>query len=503
VVPFKLSLEDISKSFGTLRANDHVSLDVRAGTVHAVLGENGAGKSTLMNILYGLYRPDDGRIVIDGREVAIDSPRAALAAGIGMVHQHFMLVGQLSVTENIVLGMKGEGLRLDLARHAARLDALSRSFGFAIDPGAQVMKLPVGMQQRAEILKLLYHNAEILILDEPTSVLTPKEVAPFFDVLARLKAAGKTILFITHKLEEVMAVADDVTVMRAGRVMASLPTPETDPPSLARMMVGRDVLFRMQRSARPAGDVMLAVKEARALDDRGLAALDGLSLEVRAGEIFGIAGVDGNGQRELAEVISGLRPLVSGSIRLAGRDITHASVTERAQRLRMAYVPEDRHRDGLVIDQSVAHNLILRTFGEPPFARFGFFDRKAIAEHAERLVRAFDVRLQSVDQEIRYLSGGNQQKVILARELEGEPRLLVVAQPTKGLDVGAIEFVQKEIVAQRDRGVAVLYVSTELEHLLDVSDRVGVMFRGRLIDTLEAEAAQPERLGLLMAGVAA
>ena len=500
---YKLSLESISKSFGALKANDRVTLKVRPGTVHAVLGENGAGKSTLMNILYGLYRPDDGRILVDGRDVTIDSPRTALAAGIGMVHQHFMLVGQLTVTENIVLGMKGQGLKLDLASHRQRIADLSQSFGFEIDPGAAVTKLPIGMQQRVEILKLIYHNAEILILDEPTSVLTPNETGPFFDLLERLKSAGKTILFITHKLEEVMAIADDVTVMQDGRVKASLARSDTDPAALARTMVGREVLFQVKRSAHSTGETVLRLADVSASNARGLKALDGITVEVRAGEVFGIAGVDGNGQAELAEVIAGLRPIESGRIYVSETDMTQASISERADKFGIAYVPEDRHRDGLVLDESVAQNMILRTYDRRPFARFGFFDLSAIRDHAERLTASFAVRLQSVDQDVRYLSGGNQQKVILARELEAEPRVLVVAQPTKGLDVGAIEFVQQQILVQRDRGVAVLYISTELEHLLDVCDRVGVLFRGKLMDTMDAAEATPERIGLLMAGVAA
>jgi len=500
---YKLSLEGISKSFGALKANDQVTLNVRPGTVHAVLGENGAGKSTLMNILYGLYRPDEGRILVDGQAIEIVNPRAALAAGIGMVHQHFMLVGQLTVAENIVLGMKGQGVKLDLATHRRKIAELSQSFGFEIDPASDVMKLPIGMQQRVEILKLIYQNAEILILDEPTSVLTPNETGPFFDLLRRLKSAGKTVLFISHKLEEVMAIADDVTVMQDGKVKASMAVAETDPPSLARTMVGRDVLFQVKRSAHSTGDAVLRLTDVSASNTRGLKALDQVSFEIRAGEVFGIAGVDGNGQAELAEAIAGLRPVDSGRIYVSDEDMTQASISERADTFRVAYVPEDRHRDGLVLDESVAQNMILRTFDRKPFARFGFFNQKAIRDYAERLASAFAVRLQSVDQEVRYLSGGNQQKVILARELEGEPKVLVVAQPTKGLDVGAIEFVQQQILRQRDRGVAVLYISTELEHLLDVCDRVGVLFRGKLMDTIESAEATPERVGLLMAGVAA
>ncbi len=499
----KLELQGICKSFGSLKANDDVCLAVRQGTVHAILGENGAGKSTLMNILYGLYQPDAGRILINGREVQIADPRAALLNGIGMVHQHFMLVGTLSVVENIVLGMGGQGLRLPLEKHAAKLAELSASFGFDVDPNAQVSRLPIGVQQRVEILKLLYHNADILILDEPTSVLTPNETGPFFEVLRRLKAAGKTILFITHKLEEVMAISDDVTAMRRGRVVTTVATAKTNPRELARLMVGRDVVFQVRRSAHAAGRVMLSLENVSAQSDRGLSALDGLSLDVRAGEIFGIAGVDGNGQKELAEVIAGLRPASHGRVLLDGEDITSASVSDRVHKLSLAYVPEDRHRDGLVLGQSVANNLMLRSYDRAPFARYGFFNFGAIRQHAEKLVKAFDVRLQSVDQEARYLSGGNQQKLILARELEGSPKALVVAQPTKGLDVGAIEFVQRQILSQRDRGIAILYISTELEHLMDVADRIGVMFRGRLTGTLKSKGATPESIGLLMAGVEA
>jgi ABC-type uncharacterized transport system ATPase subunit len=469
----QLILDGVTKRFGPLTANDRVSLRVGQGTIHAVLGENGAGKTTLMNVLYGLYQPDAGRIVVGGREVRIDSPRAALRLGIGMVHQHFMLVGRLTVVENVVLGLGGQ-LTLDLRQHARRLQALGESFGFEVDPHEAVWKLPIGMQQRVEILKLLYHSADILILDEPTSVLTPPETGPFFAVLKRLTAAGKTILFITHKLEEVMAVADRVTVMRHGRVVGEVATGQTDQRALARLMVGRDVMFDIARGEAEPGRPMVELEDVRALNDRGLLALDGASFAVRAGEVLGVAGVDGNGQTE-----------------------------ERKHRLRIGYVPEDRQRTGLVLDQSVGLNLILRNYRRRPFARYGFLDFGRVRGHAERLVRRYDVRLRDVDQTARYLSGGNQQKLILAREIEDDPAVLVVAQPTKGLDVGAIEFVQRTLLEQRRRGVAILYISTEIEHLMAVSDRVGVLFRGRLAGPFPVEAVTPDRLGMLMAGVAA
>ena len=497
---YHLVVDGVTKMFGDLRANDDVNLHVRRGSVHAILGENGAGKTTLMNILYGLYHPDEGRILIDGNEVRIANPKNALEHGIGMVHQHFMLVGPLTVAENVILGMKQGGATLKLRDHAARLAELSDSFGFEVDPDEVVWKLPMGMQQRVEILKLLYHNADILIFDEPTSVLTPSETGPFFQVLKRLTDANKTILFITHKLEEVMAISDQVTVMRDGKVTAEMATRATNPRELARLMIGRDVVFDIERPESRAGAEILRVDGLRAYNDRGLLALDDVSFAIRAGEVLGIAGVDGNGQTELAEVIAGLRPLAAGTIRVAGEDIAHASVADRKHRLGIGYVPEDRQRVGLVLDHAVAMNLMLRSYRTLPFARHSFLNFGAIRSNAERLVKRYDVRLQSIDQETRYLSGGNQQKLILAREIEDDPRILVVSQPTKGLDVGAIEFVQNTLLEQRDRGVAILYISTELEHLLEVADRIAVVFRGRVMGILNAQEATAERLGMLMAG---
>jgi general nucleoside transport system ATP-binding protein len=494
-----LVVDGVSRSFGELKANDRVTLAATRGSVHAVLGENGAGKTTLMNILYGLYQPDEGRILVDGRPVVINSPRAALAQGIGMVHQHFMLIGPLTVAENVILGLEG-GLRLDLGRHMAKLAELSRSFGFDIDPREPVWRLPMGSQQRVEILKLLYRDADILILDEPTSVLTPSEVGPFLDLLRRLKAGGKTILLITHKLEEVMAVADRVTVMRAGRVVAEAETAHTTPRELARLMVGRDVVFEIERTGAMIGRPVLEVADLRVENDRGLAAVDGITLSVAAGEILGIAGVDGNGQAELAEAIAGLRTPMAGRVLIDGTDVTQVSVADRLHRHGLGYVPEDRQRTGLVLDTSVAANMMLRSYREPPFARRGLLDFGAIRTHAAQLAQAYDVRLQSVDQQARYLSGGNQQKVILAREIERAPKVLVVAQPCKGLDVGAIEFVQRTLLQQRKNGVGILYISTELEHILMACDRIAVIAQGRITGILTPAEATGERLGLLMAG---
>jgi general nucleoside transport system ATP-binding protein len=495
-----LVVSNVTKTFGTLRANDGVTMHVRNASVHAVLGENGAGKSTLMNILYGLYQPDSGQILVRDRPVVIDSPKTALRLGIGMVHQHFTLVGPLTVVENVVLGRAERWHSLDLAGHARRLLALSESFGFEIDPHQPIWRLPIGMQQRVEILKLLYHNADILIFDEPTSVLTPKEVGPFLDVLGRLRTSGKTILFVTHKLEEVLAAADRVTVMRQGKALAEVETATTTRRHLARLMVARDIVFDIRRPTGNPGPVILDVESVRAINDRGLPALDGLSLQVRAGEILGIAGVDGNGQSELAQVIAGLRMVQAGRIIIGVDDVTRAPAAARRRRHGLGYVPEDRHQVGLVLDHTVAENLVLRAFAERPFARYGFLRATAIRSNADRLVDQYDVRLQSVDQQVRYLSGGNQQKIILARELEARPKVLVVSQPTKGLDVGAIEYVQNALLRERGRGAAILYISTELEHLLAVSDRVAVIFQGRITGTLLAADATAEQLGLLMSG---
>ncbi len=498
--PPRLELTDITKRFGPLLANDRINLSGNRQSIHAVLGENGAGKSTLMNILFGLYQPDGGQIRIDGRRTTIASPRHALALGIGMVHQHFMQVPTLSVIENIVLGGRGSGV--GRKRHGRRIAALAEQFGFDIDLDARIGQLPIGMQQRAEILKLLYHEAEILILDEPTSVLTPVEIDPFFDVLRNLRGAGKTVLLITHKMDEVMAVADRVTVLRHGRVMTSVTTAETTPAHLVELMVGRGIAPLPRRDDGRRGPAFLSLDRVSAVNDRGTPALQDVSLTVHQGEILAIAGVDGNGQSELAEVITGLRPLAGGAIAAGGRNLDGVSVAARRHEVGIGYIPEDRQRTGLVLTHSIAWNTVLRAFWRHPFARAGLLRPRRIRDHAIRLVDRFDVRLQSIDQEARVLSGGNQQKVIVARELDGRPRVLVVAQPTKGLDVGAIDFVQRHLLEERDRGAAILYISTELEHLLDVADRVGVLFRGRLVALMDRAEATSVRIGAAMAGLA-
>lgn len=493
----------ISKSFGSVRANDNVSITVKRGTVHAILGENGAGKSTLMSILYGLIRPDGGEILINGRVVSIRSPRHALDLGIGMVHQHFMLVDPLTVTENVVLGSKPTA-RLDLGSHERRLLDLSGEFGFDVDPRKTVSKLPVGMQQRVEILKALYHDADLIILDEPTSVLTPSETRSFFEVLRCLRRGGKTIVLITHKLDEVMSLTDRVTVMRGGRVTDEVATSETNPAELARLMVGRDVVLNVKRSEGKPGKPLLMIRDLRSRGSRMNWALNGLSLTVHEGEILGVAGVDGNGQAELAEVISGLRPYQEGSASLLEQELSGFSVAERTHDLGIAYVPEDRHRTGLVLDQSIASNLILRSCNRAPFAgSFGILNAAKIRENALRLVATYKVKCETILQDVRRLSGGNQQKLILAREISRNPRLLIVAQAVKGLDVGAIEFVQQALLAQRDRGMGILYISTELEHIFAICDRIAVMSRGRITGVLPNRDATPERIGQLMSGMSA
>jgi general nucleoside transport system ATP-binding protein len=495
----KLELKGITKRYGSLVANDHIDLTVQPGQIHALLGENGAGKTTLMNILYGLQEPDEGEIVIDGKPVAFRSPKDAIAVGIGMVHQHFMLVPVFTVAENVTLGVERTRLfgLLDRRRTRREVRELSARFGLEVDPDAYVENLPVGVQQRVEIVKALLREASVLILDEPTSVLTPSETQDLFRIMRELRAGGRSIVFISHKLKEVQAIADTITVIRRGRVVGELPPTASDS-ELASLMVGRAVELTVRKAPATPGDVVLDTADLVVGDEHGQVAVNGVSLQVRAGEIVGVAGVVGNGQNEFCEALLGLRPVAGGSVRVDGRDITHATPKQRL-RAGIGYIPEDRQEDGLVADFSVADNLVLDVYDQPPYANGVALDLDAIRTAALSRVDQFDIRTTSIATPTGTLSGGNQQKVILAREIGRELRLLVASQPTRGLDVGSIEFVHRRVVAERDRGVAVLIISSELDEIYALADRIVVMYEGR-ITGIRPPTVPVEELGLLMAG---
>ena len=498
--PPVLEARGITKRFPGVLANDSVDLSVGRGEIVCLLGENGAGKSTLMNIAYGLYQPDDGELLVNGKPERFSSSADAIRAGIGMVHQHFQLVPVLTVTENVVLGHEPRrGPFLDLGKARTRVAELSEEFGLSVDPDAKVEELSVGAQQRVELIKALYRDADILILDEPTAVLTPAEVDHFFGVVRSLTASGKSVVFITHKLREVLAVADRVTVLRGGKVVGSADPKTATEASLASLMVGRDVVFEVPKGPANPGASMLRVDSVVVTDDRGLPTVDGVDLEVRAGEILGIAGVEGNGQRELVEAIAGMRPSLRGRIEIDGHDVTTWR-PRQVTALGVGHVPEDRAKHGLVGTFSVADNLMLNRYNRAPFSRRLVFRRHAIAENARDEVKAFDVRTPSVGTPAGSLSGGNQQKVVVARELSGDVKLLLVAQPTRGLDVGSIEFIHSEIVKLRDAGAAILLVSAELDEILALSDRIAVLYRGRVAASMDRADATREGLGLLMAG---
>jgi general nucleoside transport system ATP-binding protein len=497
----KLELKGITKRYGRLVANDHIDLAVQPGQIHALLGENGAGKTTLMNILYGLQQPDEGQIVVDGAPVTFRSPKDAITAGIGMVHQHFMLVPVFTVAENVTLGVERTRLLglLDRRRTRREVLELSTRFGLEVDPDAYVENLPVGVQQRVEIVKALLREAGLLILDEPTSVLTPSETQDLFRIMRELRAGGRSIVFISHKLKEVQAIADTITVIRRGRVVGELPPTASDS-ELASLMVGRAVELTVRKAPATPGDVVLDTADLVVGDEHGQVAVNGVSLQVRAGEIVGVAGVVGNGQNEFCEALLGLRAAADGSVRLAGRDITPATPKQRL-RAGIGYIPEDRQEDGLVADFSVADNLVLDVYDQPPYANGVALNLDAIRTAALSRVDQFDIRTTSIATPTGTLSGGNQQKVILAREIGRELRLLVASQPTRGLDVGSIEFVHRRIVAERDRGVAVLIISSELDEIYALADRIVVMYEGR-ITGIRPPTVPVEELGLLMAGAA-
>jgi general nucleoside transport system ATP-binding protein len=497
----RVELRGITKRFPGVVACNGVDLAVDSGEVHALLGENGAGKSTLMNILFGLYRADEGEILLDGEPVVCHSPADALAAGIGMVHQHFMLVPVFTVAENVMLGVEPTGAAGTIDRDEARRRVLELSdrYSLAVDPDAMVEDLPVGVQQRVEILKALYRDAQCLILDEPTAVLTPSEIDELMHIIRRLADGGRAVIFISHKLREVTRIADRITVLRGGEVVGTTTPAEADEQALASLMVGRDVQLVVDKTAADPGDPVLEVDDLVVVDDRGHRVVDGVSLEVRAGEILAVAGVQGNGQSELAGAVCGLRAATSGRVRLDGVDVTGRSPREMFA-AGVAHVPEDRQRDGLVSTFPIADNLVLNQIDAAHFSRGLRVDRRAVRRHAGELVDEFDVRTPSIDARASTLSGGNQQKVIIAREFFHARRLLVLSQPTRGLDVGSIQYIHRQVVAKRDEGVAVLLNSSELDEVLALADRIAVIYRGRIVGVVDRADASRELIGLLMAG---
>jgi simple sugar transport system ATP-binding protein len=512
---FALEASGVTKRFPGVLANDHVNFALRPGEIHALLGENGAGKSTLMNILYGLYQQDEGEIHLNGQPIRISNPHDAIAHGIGMVHQHFMLVPPLTVTENIMLGQEsltkatqrlGQLAVLDRRSVAGRIRQLSQQYGLAVEPDATVQDLTVGAQQRVEIVKALYRQAQILILDEPTAVLTPQEADDLFVIMRSLVQQGKSIIFITHKLREVFAVADQISVMRAGQMVGSVKPAEATRETLAEMMVGRKVLLSIEKEPARPQEVVLKVEGLQVLDDRKHPAVNGVTLNVRAGEILGIAGVQGNGQTELAEALTGLRKAAGGQVTLLGSDITHAT-PRQVMETGVSHVPEDRHKHGLVLTFPIRDNLALCSYYQPPYATGIEINERFIWQEAHELVKTYDVRTPGVMTTAGSLSGGNQQKVIIAREISRMAKgnvptpLLIASQPTRGLDVGSIEFIHRRIVEARDRGAAVLLISAELDEIMSLSDRIAVIYKGQILDTLDAATATREQLGLLMAGV--
>lgn len=497
-----LELRGITKRFPGVLANDHINLTVEKGEIHALLGENGAGKTTLMNILYGLYHPDEGEILVNGNITAIKSPIDAIKAGIGMVHQHFMLVPVFTVTENVMLGEEFTkyGGVLDRAKAAQKVQEISDKYNLNIDPNAYIKDMPVGLQQRVEIIKLLFREANILIMDEPTAVLTPQEVIELFKIMQTLIDQGKSIIFITHKLGEVLESAKKITVIRGGKVVGSTDPKTATMNELANMMVGREVSLEVDKEIQKTGEIVLEVRDLKVLDPRGGVAVDEINFEVRAGEVLGIAGVQGNGQTELVRSLTGLLPAIDGTVLLSGQDITHSNPRQITE-LGTAHIPEDRQKDGLVLGLPISDNLVLNTYYLKPYSKGIWLDQKVIIETGEKLVKSFDIRTPSVFTPASSLSGGNQQKIIVAREFSRPIKLLIASQPTRGLDVGSIEYIHNRLLAKRDEGCAVLLVSTELDEVMQLSDRIAVLYRGKIISILDAKTASKEQLGLLMAGI--
>jgi general nucleoside transport system ATP-binding protein len=494
-----LQLKNITKTFGSVVANNDVSITVHKGTIHAIVGENGAGKSTIMRIAYGFYNADSGEIFVDGQKVEIRNPHDAIALGIGMVHQHFMLVDTMTVAENIILGAEtGTSSNLDLEKANQEIRALSDDLKLNIDPAAYVENLSVGQQQRVELLKALYRDAQLLILDEPTAVLTPQEVEEFFAILRRMKEQGKTIIIITHKLEEVLAISDEVTVMRDGKDVGNVKTSETSAKDLARMIVGRDVLLRVEKTDASPRDTVLEVRDLKIGGKLG-STVEGVSFTVRAGEIVGIAGIEGNGQTELVEALAGLCRVSSGSVEFEGKNVTNLSA-RRLKELGIAHIPEDRHKRGLLLNSDLAENSILGVHYRPPMASGGFMNAGAIDKRIREIVENFDVRPPIPELAAKSLSGGNQQKLIIGREFELNPKLLLVSQPTRGVDIGAIEFIHRKLIGLRDAGSAVLLVSAELEEVTALADRLLVFRKGKIVGEVDPKTTSTEEIGLMMTG---
>jgi len=499
-MPNVVEMKNITKEFPGVVANDNVDFSLEQGEIHVLLGENGAGKTTLMNQLYGLYQPTSGEIFINGKLVDVKDPNVAISLGVGMVHQHFMLVEPFTVAENIILGSEPvNGIKLDMTKAVHDVQKISEQYGLAVDANAKIQDISVGMQQRVEILKALYRGAQILILDEPTAVLTPQEIDELGTILRELASQGKSIILITHKLKEVMSMSDRVTVIRRGKVIDTLATNTTDTDGLAELMVGRKVKLTVDKEAREAGEVVLKVENLKALDNRHIPALKGVSFEVKRGEIFAIAGVDGNGQSQLIEVITGLRKATDGKIQLKGNDITGAQ-TRNIIDAGVSHIPEDRHKRGLVLNHTLAENSVLGDHLKEPYSKNGILDYDVIHKHCLELIEEFDVRTPNEKVEARSLSGGNQQKLIVARELVRNPELLIASQPTRGVDVGAIEFIHKRLVEQRDQGKAVLLVSLELDEVMNLADRIAVIYDGQIVGIVEGKGATEKELGIMMAG---
>ncbi|MBZ5478371.1 ABC transporter ATP-binding protein [Bacillus sp. T_4] len=497
---YVIEMLDIRKEFPGIVANDNITLQVKKGEIHALLGENGAGKSTLMNVLFGLYQPEKGQIRVNGQEVKITDPNVANDLGIGMVHQHFMLVQNFTVTENIILGNEPTRTgKINIKKAAQDIQELSNQYGLSVDPYAKIQDISVGMQQRVEILKTLYRGADILIFDEPTAALTPQEITELIQIMKKLIQEGKSIILITHKLKEIMSVCDRCTIIRKGVGVGTVNVQETNPDELAALMVGREVHFKTEKKTATPKEAVLTIKELVVEDSRGVEAVSSLDLSVRAGEIVGIAGVDGNGQTELIKAITGLRKIKSGSITLKNQELSTLS-TRKITESGIGHIPQDRHKHGLVLDYTIGENIGLQTYYQKPMSKSGILNYKEMYKKAKELIAEYDVRTPSEYTQARSLSGGNQQKAIIAREVDRSPELLIAAQPTRGLDVGAIEFIHKKLIEERDKGRAVLLVSLELDEVINLSDRIAVIYEGKIVDIVDPEETNEQELGLLMAG---